>query len=105
MLSLRRLDEAQKLFDKNVTPIENLVEKIGDLLKLTLEQENYFLFDHSNIINYTFYTELNRKVQTCGIISTAALGIRSSHMITPEKSLKFKIKNEEYKENIVIQLK
>ena len=35
---------------------------------------------------------------------TAALGIRSTHMITLEKNLKFKIQSEEYKENIVIQL-
>ena len=77
MSSLGGLDEAKKLFDKNVTSIKNLVEKIGDLSKLTLEQKNYFLYDDSNIINYTFYTELNQKVQTYGLISTAALGIRS----------------------------
>ena len=32
------------------------------------------------------------------------LVIMSTHMITPKKSLKFKVQNEEYKENIVIQL-
>ena len=105
MSNLGGLDEAKKLFDKNVTPIKNLVEKIGDLSKLTLEQKNYLVYDDSNIINYTFYTELNRKVQTYGLISMAALGIRSTYMITPQKSLTFKVKNEKYKENIVIQLK
>ena len=85
-------------------PIENLVEKIYDLSKLTLEQKNYFLYDDSNIINYTFYTELNRKVQTYELISTVAVGITSTHMVTPQKALKFKVLNEEYKENIVIQL-
>ena len=34
----------------------------------------------------------------------ATLGIRLTHMITPKRSLKFKVKNEEYKENIVIHL-
>ena len=34
----------------------------------------------------------------------AALAIRSTHLITPQKSLKLKVKNKEYKENIVIQL-
>ena len=77
MSSLGGLDEAKKLFDKNVMSIKNLVEKIGDLSKLTFEQKNYFLYDNSNIINYTFYTELNQKVPTYGLISTAALGIRS----------------------------
>ena len=57
--SLGGLDEVKKLFSKNVTPVKNLVEKIGDLLKLTLEQKNYFLYNDGNIINYTFYTELN----------------------------------------------
>ena len=37
------LNEAKKGFDKNVTPIKNLVEKIGDLSKLLLEQKNNFL--------------------------------------------------------------
>ena len=31
------LAEAKRLFDKNVTPIKNLVEKIGDLSRLTLD--------------------------------------------------------------------
>lgn len=47
---------------------------------------------------------MNRKIQTYGLISTAALGIRSTHMITPKKSLKSKVKNEECKESIVVQL-
>ena len=104
MSSLGGLNEAKKLLDKNVIPIKNLAEKIGDLSKLMLEQKNYFLYDDSNIINHTFYTELNQKVQTYGLISTAPLDIRSTHMITPKKSLKFKVQNEEYKGNIAIQL-
>ena len=98
--SLGELDEAKKLFDKNVRPIKNLVEKIGDLSKLTLEQKNYFLYDDSNIINYTFYTELNRKVQTYGLISATALGIRSTHMITPKKVLNLKLKTKSTKKTL-----
>ena len=104
MSSLGGLNEAKKLLDKNVIPIKNLAEKMGDLSKLMLEQKNYFLYDDSNIINHTFYTELNRKVQTCGLISTVPLGIRPTHTIIPRKSLKFKVQNVEYKENIVIHL-
>ena len=98
------LIEAKKVFNKNVNPIKNLIEKIGDQSKLMLEQKNYFLYDDSNIINHTFYTELNRKVQTYGLISTTSAGTSLTHMITPQKSLKFKAQNEEYKENIAIQL-
>ena len=96
------LNQAKKVFDKNVTPIKNLVEKIGDLLML--QQKNYFLYDDSNIINHTFYTQLNRKVQTYRLISTVPEGTSLIRMITPQKSLKFKVQNGEYRENIVIQL-
>ena len=85
------LAKAKKLFDKNATPIKNLVEKIGDLSRLTLDQRNDFLYDISNIINRAFYTELNRKVRTCGMITTAPAGIKSTHMVTPQKSLKFNV--------------
>ena len=98
------LNEAKKVFSKNATPIRNLVEKIGDLSKLMLEQKSCFLCDDSNIINHTFYTELNRKVQTYGLISAVPAGTSPAHMITYQKSLKFKVQNEEYKENIAIQL-
>ena len=59
LLNLGGLDEAKKLLDKYVIPINNLVEKVNDFSKLTLEQKNYFLYDDSNIINHTFHTELN----------------------------------------------
>ena len=79
------LAKAKRLFDKNVTPIKSLVEKIGDLSRLTLDQRNYFLYGISNITNRTFYTELNRKIQTYGMITTALAGIKSIHMVTPKK--------------------
>ena len=41
--SLGGLDKAKKLLDKNVIPIKNLVEKIGDLSKLMLEQKKLLL--------------------------------------------------------------
>ena len=75
---LEGLNEVKRVFNKNVTPIKNLVEKISDLSKLMLEQKIYFLYDDSNIINYTFYRELNRKVQTYGLISTAPASTRST---------------------------
>ena len=61
-------EELKQILDKNVIPIKELVERIGDLSKLTLQQKSYFLYDASNVIEYTYYTELNRKVQTYGLI-------------------------------------
>ena len=98
--SLGGLDEAKKLLDKNVIPIKNLVEKIGDLSKLTLEQKNYFLYDDNNIINHNFYTELNRNVQIYGLISIAPSGLRSTHMITPKKALNLKFKTKNIKKTL-----
>ena len=91
------LAEAKRLFNKNVTPIKNLVKKMCDPSRLTLDQRNYFLYDISNIIDRTFYTDLNRKVQTYGMITTAPAGIKSTHMVTPKKvsSSTFKKKSTE----------
>ena len=58
----QEIAEINKIFDKNVNAIKGLVNRIGDLPKITLEQRNFFLFDESNYINHTFYTELNKKI-------------------------------------------
>ena len=43
-------EELKQILNKNVTPIKELVERIGDLSKLMLEQKSYFSYDDSNII-------------------------------------------------------
>ena len=88
------LENAKKLFNKNVIPIKRLVEKIGDLSRITVQQKNFFLYNESNYINHTFYTELSKKVQTYGVISAPAIGIKTAHLITPTTSLKFRITEE-----------
>ena len=60
----------EALFDKNVLPIKKLVNDIGDLNKLIeKEGKNFFLYGYSNIISNTFFIELNKKIQSCGLIS------------------------------------
>ena len=49
--------------------IQNLVQKLGQISATKLEQENYFLYNSSNMINKTFYTKLNKNIQTYGLIS------------------------------------
>ena len=88
------LENAKNLFNKNVILIKRLVEKIGDLSKIMLHQKNFFLYNESNYINHTFYTELSKKVQTYGVISAPAIGIKTAHLITPATSLKFRITEE-----------
>ena len=64
------LTQCEKLFDKNVLPIKKLVKDIGELDNLTIkETKNFFLYDDSNLISNTFFTELNKKVRCYGFIS------------------------------------
>lgn len=46
--------------------IKDLVQKIGQISETRLEQENYFLYENSNIINKTLYTKLNKNIQNPG---------------------------------------
>ena len=70
-----------------------------------MHQKNFFLCHESNYINQTFYTELNKKLQIYGIISTSAIGIESTtKLVRPENSLKFNVVNDKYMDHIVLQL-
>ena len=47
------------MFDKDVLEIKQLVKDIGDLNTLIHgEQKNFVLYDDSNIVSNTFFTEL-----------------------------------------------
>ena len=98
------MNDLKNLVDLNVNVVKDLVDKIGDLSKITLEQRNFFLYVKSNYINHTFFTELNKKIQICGLISTDGIGLRSAELVTPESSLKFNVLEKKYKEKIVLQL-
>ena len=84
--------------------IKKLVQKIGDLSKIKFKQKNFFLSNESNYINHTFYTELNKKLQIYGLISTSAIGIKIKNLIRPENSLKFRVLYNKYMDHIVLQL-
>ena len=83
------LTKCEKLFDKNVLPIKKLVKDIGDLNNLTIkETKNFFLYDDSNLISNTFFTELNKKMQTYGYISLL-YNNSDKRLITLKNRLKF----------------
>ena len=64
------ISACEKLFDKNVLPIKKLVEDISNLNNVTIKEiKNFFLYDDSNLISNTFFTELNKKMQCYGYIS------------------------------------
>ena len=55
---LKPLKYCEELFDKDVLEIKQLVKDIGDLKTLIhREQKRFVLYDDSNIINNTFFTE------------------------------------------------
>ena len=66
----KQLVDCERLFDKNVIKIKKLVKDIGDLKDLiSTEIKYFFLYDDSNFIKGTFFTELNKDIQAYGIIS------------------------------------
>ena len=62
------------------------------------------MYDESSYINHTFYTELNKKLKIYGLISTPEIGIKTTNLIRPENSLKFRIMYNKYMDLIVFQL-
>ena len=83
------IQQAEKELDKNVL----------------FKQKNVFLYDESNYINHTFYTELNKNLQIYGLISTLPISsIKTANLIRPESSLKFRVVHNKYMDHIVIQL-
>ena len=85
LTNLGRIQQAEKEIDKTVLEIKALVKKIGDLSKTLCKQKSLFLYDENSYINHTFYTELNKKLQIYGLISTSAVGIKTANLIRPEK--------------------
>ena len=64
------LKYCEELFDKDVLEIKQLVKDTGDLNTLIhREQKKIVLYDDSNIISNTFFTELNKNIQSYGRIS------------------------------------
>ena len=64
------MTQCENLFDKNVLPIKKLVKDIGDLHFIDKKvRKNCFLYDDRSLITNTFFTELNKKIQSYGMIS------------------------------------
>ena len=98
------LTQCEKLFDKNVLPVKKLVKDIGDLNNLTFkEAKNFFLYDDSNFISNTFFTELNKKIQCCGFISLL-YNNSDKQLVNSKNRLKFNILRNIEKEFLTLQL-
>ena len=82
--------------------IKKLVKDIGNLNNLTIkETKSFFLYDNSNLISNTFFTELNKKIQACGYI-LLLYNDRDEQLITLKNRLKFNILVDIEKEFITL---
>ena len=75
--------------------LKNQYKKQRIYQKLSLNK-NFFLYDESNYINHIFYTELTKKLQIYGLILTSAVSIKTTKLIRPENSLKFRVLCNKY---------
>ena len=98
------MTHCKKLFDKNILPIKKLVKDIRNLHFIDeKERNNYFLYDDSNLITNTFFTELNKKIQSYGMISLEYSKDNKS-LINSKNRLKFNFFNNIRKEYLTLQL-
>ena len=81
------------MFDKSVFQIKKLVKDIGDLDNLVIkETKKLFLYDDSNLITNTFFTEVNKKLQSRGLISLQ-YNSNNKNLINSKNRLKFNVLN------------
>ena len=83
----------------------HLAKEIGDISKYKIVQENYSLYDDSNMTEATFFSELNKKFQIYELISYLSDDKKNiAKLINPQKRFKFTVRSRNYKENITLQL-
>ena len=88
------------MFNKDVLEIKQLAKDIGDLNALIhWEQKNFACYDDDrNIISNTFLTEINKNIQSYGIISLE-YDYNNEKILIWKNKLRFKINH-----NIALQL-
>ena len=92
------------MFDKDVLTVKQLVKDVGDLNTLIHKKIYiYILYDESNIISNTFFTELNKNIQSYGTISLQ-YDYNKENLINWKNKLSFKINHNIKKEFIMLQL-
>ena len=98
------ISECEKSFDENVLPIKKLVKDIGDLNNLIIKETKiFFLYDNSNFISNTVFTELNKKIKAYGYI-LLLYNNSDERLVTSKNRLKFNILVDIEKEFLTVQL-
>ena len=86
--------------------VKALATKIGDLSKLTLKQ-NFFLYIYMMKTTWFFsrFTwSLIKKLQIYGLISTSAIGIKTTQLVRPSNSLKFRVMKNKILTQLILSL-
>ena len=99
------LKYCEELFDPNVLVIKKLVKDLGDLTPIVHKErkKKNFLYDDSSIITHICFTEVNKKIQSYGLISLEYDKPNAS-LINSNNRLKFNILNNIQREFIMLQL-
>ena len=94
----------EKLFDKDVIEVKELVKDIGNVEKLSKrEQKNFILYDNNNVIKETFFTEIKRNISSYGMISIN-YNYDNKSLINWQNRLEFAFKNDINEEFLTFQL-
>ena len=98
------LKYCEELFDPNVLVIKKLVKDLGDLTPIVhKERKKIFLYDDSSIITHICFTEVNKKIQSYGLISLE-YDKTTANLINSKNRLKFNILNNVERKLITLQL-
>lgn len=54
-------EEFKQILDTATNDAKNPVKYLGNLSKLQIKQKKIFLYDNSNLVKSTYYTELSKK--------------------------------------------
>ena len=93
-----------KLLDENVLKIKKLEKDIGDLNDIIFkETKKFHLYDDSNFVSNTFFTELIKKIQSYGFI--LLLYTKSNYQVVNSTNrLKFNVLNNNERYHLIFQL-
>ena len=100
------LAAAELLFDKDVLEIKELVKKTQKLIteeNYPDAQRNFVLYDDSNIVKETFFTELKKNIAAYGIFSTRHRQ-KNTNLIDSQNRIEFIVKNNIKKQSLTLQL-
>ena len=73
------------------------------MVQFSKKQKNFYLYDNSNVISNTFFTELNRKIQCYRFI--LLLYTKSNYqLVNSTNRLKFNVLNNDQRDHSIFQL-